>query len=507
MALIENLSICDFSSESRKYKADSLLNKDETSWKCDYWQDNCWIIVDLIEQHVLERLSITNAYSAFIEVFVSDKADSDYKVLVPVFCSMSPNDSKEKSNCKEKYTFKSRHFSPSAANKSWRYIKFVCSQPFNKSIRYGLSFIRLCGHRKTNTLTRQFSFFGKFKLKKAPSNFNKDAFSSHDLKYKKDLIGRKDEEKPKLRRLEQQCEAKSTEAEKETQKQKEKKNKEREEQKEKSASGKGPRKDKKDRTEAEEKEKEEDGGSSERKRAKKMEKPIKETTASGGSAGAAGTETGRSSSSSQGSQTVPRAAATATAVRQQPSTSAAAAEPTKGKKSVSGSSSGTRPAKPFERQMEDVVFVLSGFVNPFRAELREKASTMGAKYEPNWNSNCTHLICAVANTPKYREVKRLNGRIVSQDFIVESYANRRLCEWRNFMIGTYEGPDTDEEEEDGEERTEKEPYTAAQRNDRAETKQRPEASVAANDKRSGTTTNGYDSDEIYDLDTESEDDD
>ena len=38
--------------------------------------------MDLIEQHVLERLSITNAYSAFIEVFVSDKADSDYKVLL-----------------------------------------------------------------------------------------------------------------------------------------------------------------------------------------------------------------------------------------------------------------------------------------------------------------------------------------------------------------------------------------------------------------------------------------
>lgn len=75
------------------------------------------------------------------------------------------------------------------------------------------------------------------------------------------------------------------------------------------------------------------------------------------------------------------------------------------------------------------------------------------------------------------------------------------------MIGTYEGPDTDEEEKDGKERTAKELYTAAQRNDRAETKQRPEASVAANDKRSGTTTNGYDSDEIYDLDTESEDDD
>lgn len=76
-------------------------------------------------------------------------------------------------------------------------------------------------------------------------------------------------------------------------------------------------------------------------------------------------------------------------------------------------------------------------------------------------------------------------------------------------MGTYEGPDTEAEEE--------EEKGASQRSRvRAEPK-RDAASVAANDKRSVAaeavaasskrTTNGYDSDEIYDMDTESEEDD
>ena len=39
-----------------------------------------------------------------------------------------------------------------------------------------------------------------------------------------------------------------------------------------------------------------------------------------------------------------------------------------------------------------VIFALSGFKNPFRGELREKAMEMGAKYEPDWSPKCTHLV-------------------------------------------------------------------------------------------------------------------
>lgn len=73
------------------------------------------------------------------------------------------------------------------------------------------------------------------------------------------------------------------------------------------------------------------------------------------------------------------------------------------------------------------------------------------------------------------------------------------------MIGTYDGPDTEDEDEE-------EVGKASQsRGLGAETK-RDGASVAANDKPSDgaaskRATNGYDSDEIYDMDTESEDDD
>lgn len=63
---------------------------------------------------------------------------------------------------------------------------------------------------------------------------------------------------------------------------------------------------------------------------------------------------------------------------------------------------------------EGVVFILSGFVNPERGTLRSQALEMGAKYQPDWNSESTLLICAFPNTPKFRQVEADNGTIVSK---------------------------------------------------------------------------------------------
>jgi hypothetical protein len=49
-------------------------------------------------------------------------------------------------------------------------------------------------------------------------------------------------------------------------------------------------------------------------------------------------------------------------------------------------------SKPFERLMNGVVFVLSGFQNPERSELRDAALEMGATYRPDWGKGCTHLM-------------------------------------------------------------------------------------------------------------------
>lgn len=63
---------------------------------------------------------------------------------------------------------------------------------------------------------------------------------------------------------------------------------------------------------------------------------------------------------------------------------------------------------------DGVVFVLSGFVNPERATLRSRALEMGAEYRPDWTSDCTLLVCAYSNTPKFRQVEADCGTIVKK---------------------------------------------------------------------------------------------
>ena len=65
----------------------------------------------------------------------------------------------------------------------------------------------------------------------------------------------------------------------------------------------------------------------------------------------------------------------------------------------------TPPASvPFREILKGVTFALSGYQNPLRGAVRDKALEMGAKYKPDWDSTCTHLICAFSNTPKYTQV-------------------------------------------------------------------------------------------------------
>ncbi|KTG38264.1 hypothetical protein cypCar_00042284 [Cyprinus carpio] len=80
---------------------------------------------------------------------------------------------------------------------------------------------------------------------------------------------------------------------------------------------------------------------------------------------------------------------------------------------------------PFNRILEGVVFVLSGFQNPFRGELRDKALAMGARYRPDWTPDSTHLICAFANTPKYSQVKAAGGVIVRKEWVMDCHKTKK----------------------------------------------------------------------------------
>ncbi|KAK8514327.1 hypothetical protein V6N12_009034 [Hibiscus sabdariffa] len=88
----------------------------------------------------------------------------------------------------------------------------------------------------------------------------------------------------------------------------------------------------------------------------------------------------------------------------------------------------------FPKLMEGVVFVLSGFVNPERSTLRSQALAMGAEYQPDWNSNCTLLVCAFQNTPKFRQVEADCGTIVSKEWILECHAQKKLVDIDPYLM-------------------------------------------------------------------------
>ncbi|TFJ96515.1 retinitis pigmentosa 1-like 1 protein [Platysternon megacephalum] len=78
----------------------------------------------------------------------------------------------------------------------------------------------------------------------------------------------------------------------------------------------------------------------------------------------------------------------------------------------------------FHRLLQGTVFVLSGFQNPFRSELRDKALEMGAN-------------CAFANTPKYSQVRGRGGTIVRKEWVLDCHrARRRLPCKRGHVAGS-----------------------------------------------------------------------
>ncbi|NP_001241945.1 DNA-repair protein XRCC1-like [Glycine max] len=99
-----------------------------------------------------------------------------------------------------------------------------------------------------------------------------------------------------------------------------------------------------------------------------------------------------------------------------------------------GGNASSLESKSFNKLLEGVVFVLSGFVNPERGMLRSRAMEMGAEYKPDWNSDCTLLVCAFPNTPKFRQVEADCGTIVSKDWIIECYTQRKLIEIDSYLL-------------------------------------------------------------------------
>ncbi|KAL5968162.1 DNA repair protein XRCC1 [Taenia solium] len=92
-----------------------------------------------------------------------------------------------------------------------------------------------------------------------------------------------------------------------------------------------------------------------------------------------------------------------------------------------------------QRILDGVVVAFSGYKNPFRSELREMCMRLGAKYRQDWTDDCTHLICAFPNTPKWNAVKG-KGIITSHKWIQACNAAQRCVSWRPYRVGRAPSP-------------------------------------------------------------------
>ncbi|VDP27977.1 unnamed protein product, partial [Schistosoma margrebowiei] len=92
-----------------------------------------------------------------------------------------------------------------------------------------------------------------------------------------------------------------------------------------------------------------------------------------------------------------------------------------------------------QKPLSNVILTLSGYQNPLRSQIRDKALELGAKYRQDWGPDCTHLICAFPNTPKFNLVKG-KGIIVSDKWITQCYETKSNVPWRSYRVGRAPSP-------------------------------------------------------------------
>lgn len=386
------------------HKAENLLRPDTfRKWKCSLGEKQASVVIQLEKSTEIHSIDIGNENSAFVEVLVGRSEDpvNDFKVLLVTSSFMSPMESKNSTNINRVRMFGPEKLSKPTMMEKWDLVKIVCTQPFNKSVQFGLSFIKLHSppeavpEENDNITPKQIgnfrirdddenelsvgSWFAKRKEKELTVSGAAAVRDASSLAAKVLEISSKHDEKFK------NLNSKTPVKQKIESNKKSPNNNESKHHQSKLTSNNNETKHHhiklKENKEA------------------KINKKRKEETEQ----------------------------------RKAPTPKKAKLNP---------------KDKSLNKIMRKVVFVLSGFQNPFRGELRDKALEMGAKYKGDWEKGCTHLVCAFMNTPKYNQVKAVGGRIVTKDWVLDCYKKQTLLPWRNYKFGQYKNNSSTEESED-----------------------------------------------------------
>ncbi|XP_042523842.1 DNA repair protein XRCC1 isoform X2 [Dipodomys spectabilis] len=407
------------SSQDSTHCAENLLKADTyRKWRAaKAGEKTISVVLQLEKEEQIHSLDIGNDGSAFVEVLVGSSAagtsEQDYEVLLVTSSFMSPSESRSGSNLNRVRLFGSDKLVRAAAEKRWDRVKIVCSQPYSKDSPYGLSFIRLHSPpdkeeaeapAQKGTVTK----LGQFRVKEEDE-------SASSLRPGSLFFSRISKVSPAT-----------------------------------SSEPAGP----------------------------SYAAATLQASSSTAAAAASASPTSKAAGSASKPQEPPKgkrkldlnieerkapskpSAQLLSPTLKKPKLQAPTRTPTA--PPVSTPVPASVPEKPrgegpkpkvaragvqeLGKVLQGVVVVLSGFQNPFRSELRDKALELGAKYRPDWTPDSTHLICAFANTPKYSQVLGLGGRIVRKEWVLDCHRMRRRLPSRRYLMA---GPGSSSEDEGG----------------------------------------------------------
>ncbi|XP_050344227.1 DNA repair protein XRCC1 [Nymphalis io] len=421
--------VVSFSSEDPENQANNITEWEvsKKKWLCSKGESSCSIVLQLVKAVKIESISIGAHHAASVEVLVglSEKPNEPFQVLVPSCMLLSPAESRRDAGVERVRSFSGAQLA-GARGRRWDRVRVVCAQPYNKHCKYGLSFVHI--HEPESTMSRTFAFgalaadddefrpgelFASTRRTTADAQIRQasmDAIKNDSDKYTKLIkipiaktTGKEcrgeDDEPCSNRRKENLMYTDDDikphdKIDQVVQRHKQQKDEENLSQNQRTREHQGKEKIKINNIDRDS------------KKNKIPQDPQQQV--------------GATNFSPQSK-----------VVRKDTPSTADSSHSKKRKRSVEEPGPRAHEAA----VLAGVVFTLSGYENPLRAELRDVGLRLGARYLPGWRG-CTHLVCAFPNTPKVREARAGGGRAaaVAGEWLRACAARRRRLPWRWFAV-------------------------------------------------------------------------
>ncbi|CAL8078083.1 unnamed protein product [Calicophoron daubneyi] len=392
--------ILSFTSEDSAFPASNLLKSSSFSkWRSEKGGSKQEIVeLDFGEPIEVARLDIGNNGSAFIEVLVRRSvSDDDPTIFLPSSSFMSPVESKNENNLFRVRVFSGEQLNKAAASQKWDIFRFVCSQPFNKTLQYGISFVSFHSpHPKSEPpAPAKPSLVSSDDVENGGSLDILPGSLFHALKSTSETGITEPSSVAEKLRVAEQSNFSATAV----------------------SSSQHPRS------------------------PRNLQALVKFPGRYASNKDA--TDSAKKTVSTAIAMTSPHPhSPKSSAVHESPKHAvdySTTNRPRKNARSKTKASDVQPEAGSSSSPLSGVVFTLSGYQNPLRSELRKKALQLGAIYKQDWGSSCTHLICAFPNTPKYKAVWG-KGIIVSDKWITKCHDTKTKVDWHPYRVGRAPSP-------------------------------------------------------------------